>query len=223
MAGGAPAASAAATAAAQAASTPFALPPPNDNAEQDMQSLEQMNGLQFPDGARNALMSMFRHGNALDTMVKSFGPLVQQVQSFSQDLQRRSQMALQSAINAEAARVATELGIDTPEEVAGFASFIKETDAEFPGFKNRVLADPKAMGSAIRKYYEVAAGRRAIAERKDATQRVSADLSRAGGEMASPRPGGGAIPGSAGAGGPGNGADTGQDTTDFNRTLMDKM
>jgi len=223
MAGGAPAAAAAATAAAQAASQPFSMPPPNDNAEQDMQQLEQMNGLQFPDGARNALMNMFKHGNALDTMVKNFAPMVQTMQRFQQDLQQRSQMALQSAVNAEAARVATELGIDTPEEVKGFASFINETDGEFPGFKNRVLADPKAMGSAIRKYYEVAAGRRAIAERKESTQRVSSDLARAGGEMASPRPGGGAIPGSAGAGGPGNGADTGQDTMDFNRTLMDKM
>jgi hypothetical protein len=219
MAGGAPAAAAAARVAAQAASRPFALPPPNPNAEQDMQALEQMNGLQFPDGARSALMAMFKHGNALDTMVGTYGGLVQQVQKFQQDLQMRSQQALQSAVNAEAARVATELGIDTPEEVAGFAKFIGETDSEFPGFKQRVLQDPRAMGSAIRKYYEVAAGRRAIAERKDATQRVSADLARAGGEMASPRPGGGMIPGAGGAAGP-----NGQiPEEDFNRTLMDKM
>lgn len=215
MAGGAPAAAAAATAARQAAQAPFSLPPPNPNAEQDLQALEQMNGLQFPDGARSALMAMFKHGNALDTMVGSYGGLVQMVQKFQQDLQQRSQQALQSAVNAEAARVATELGIDTPEEVQGFASFVGETEREFPGFKSRVLQDPRAMGSAIRKYYEVAAGRRAIAERKDATQRVSADLARAGGEMASPRPGGGAIPGGAG-----NGQ---MPEVDFNRTLMDKM
>jgi hypothetical protein len=221
MAGGAPAAAAAATAAAQAAQAPFAMPPPNDNAENDLQQMEQMNGLQFPEGARNALMNMFKHGNALETMVKNFGPMVQTMQRVQQDLQMRSQQALSSAVNAEAARVAQELQIDTPEEVAGFAGFVKETDAEFPGFKQRVLSDPKAMGSAIRKYYEVAAGRRAIAERKDATQRVSADLARAGGEMASPRPGGGAIPGSAGnATGDANGASDGEA---FNRTLMDKM
>ena len=222
MAGGAPAAAAAATAAAQAAAPPFTMPPPYEGAENDLQQMEQMNGLQFPDGARNALMAMFKHGNALETMVKNFGPMVQTMQRFQQDLQQRSQQALQSAINAEAARVATELGIDTPEEVAGFAAFVKETDAEFPGFKNRVLQDPKAMGGAIRKYYEIAAGRRAIAERKETTQRVSADLSRAGGEMASPRPGGGAIPGSAGAGGPGGGNGAVPEE-DFNRTLMDKM
>ena len=222
MAGGAPAAAAAATAAAQAAAQPFSLPPPYEGAENDLQQMEQMNGLQFPDGARNAMMAMFKHGNALETMVKHFGPMVQTMQRFQQDLQQRSQQALQSAVNAEAARVAQELGIDTPEEVQGFAAFVKETDAEFPGFRNRVLQDPKSMGGAIRKYYEIAAGRRAIAERKESTQRVSSDLARAGGEMASPRPGGGAIPGSAGAGGPGS-SNGSMPEEDFNRTLMDKM
>lgn len=199
--------------AAAAAAPALELPPPNPEAESVVLEFEQANGLQLPEAMRAAILNIVKHGQSLDTIVNTYGAMFKQVQGFSADLQRRSTMALSSAVNAEAARVAQELGIDTQEEVQAFAKFVGDYDQDFPGFKARIMKDPKAMGKAVRTFYEISIGRRTNAERAAHTDKVNTDLVRAGGDMsASPRPGGG-LPSS----------QPSTDDSNFEKDLMAKM
>ena len=173
----------AAQAAAAAGVQPQAVPPeigPEVDAAVD--AFFSQNGLTPTPEVREGMRNILAYGAHIQTIAKSFPQLVADVDVFKRSAEVNSRRALSDAVNARAAKVAAELGIDTAEEVQGFQGWVNEVATTFPGFKNSIATNPEAMEKAIRQYHIFSVGQRTLTKQTETRQNVQADLGRAGGD-----------------------------------------
>lgn len=171
-------------------------------------------GLNLPDDMIANFAMMQQYGQQVTAVAKALPMLAAEINVYKQQQAQNAELTQQAAVDAQAAKTAQELGIDTPEEVEAFTGWVKQMDQGFPGFQEDIRTDPQKMDLAIRQFYYSATGQRAIEQRNQTHQQVNTDLARAGGDgVPAARPGGmgGANP--AGS----------NDAAKFNRDMMDAM
>lgn len=176
--------------AAKAAGVPPVVVPPSIPPEVDkvVDDFFASNGLQPTPEVRESMRNMVAYGKHVKDMAAAFPQLQSEVLTFKKAQEVNSQRALTDAVNARAAKVAAELGIDTQEEVQGFQAWVSEVGQTFPGFQRSITTNPDAMDKAIRQYHVFSVGQRALSNQKNQRQQVQGDLSRAGGDAPGGRP-----------------------------------
>lgn len=168
--------------------------PPEISPEVDaaVDAFFSQNGLTPTPEVRDSMRNMIAYGKHIKEVANAFPALAADVNIFKQATQVNSQRALDDAVNARAAKVAAELGIDTQEEVQGFSGWVADANKAFPGFSKSIATNPDAMEAAVRQYHLASTGKKALAAQATQKGNVQADLARAGGDAPGGRSGGGA-------------------------------
>lgn len=169
---------------AQAAGLSMPAVPPEITPEVDaaVNAFFEQNGLTPTPEIREGMRFILAYGKHVKDVAQAFPQIAADVKMFKDAQQVNSQRALEDTVNARAAKVAAELGIDTQAEVDGFKAWVGEVAQTFPGFVPSIKSNPDAMEKAIRQYHVHAAGTKALTQQQTMRQNVTNDLSRAGGD-----------------------------------------
>lgn len=169
---------------AAVAGNPIPAVPPQISPEVDaaVDAFFQQNGLTPTPEIRDSMRMMMAYGKHVQDVAQAFPQIAADVKMFKDAQQTHTQRALEDSVNARAAKVAAELGIDTAEEVQGFQQWVSEVGKTFTGFVPSIRSNPEAMEKAIRQYHVFSVGQRTLTQQKTTRENVTSDLARAGGD-----------------------------------------
>lgn len=159
----------------------------NEQATQQAQMFFEENGLQPTDAAFRAMTNIFKYGDAIEQAATVLPTLMEDVRGFKAQQQEAAMASQQTLVDAQASATAQELGIDDEQSFNDFVSWVDMQDSMFPGYKQAISTNPKAIDKSIRDYYAIVSGNRNAVDQAQMKAQVERDIARAGGETVASR------------------------------------
>lgn len=154
-------------------------------AEKITRELFDSNGLSPTPEAFERMKNMMRYGGQIADMAAQIEGAVKDIGAIKGRHEQTLTQARAASVDATAARVADELGVNSADKFEAFTGFLKEQDGLFPGYAAAAAGNPKAMEAAIRLWHRLTSGAGTEAEtRANAIAAgVQKDAARAGGDF----------------------------------------
>ena len=159
----------------------------NEQATQQAQAFFEENGLQPTDAAFRAMTNIFKYGDAIEQAATVLPTLMEDVRGFKAQQEEAAMASQQTLVDAQASATAQELGIDDEQSFNDFVSWVDMQDGMFPGYKQAIATNPKAIDKSIRDYYAIVSGNRNAQDQAQMKAQVERDIARAGGETVASR------------------------------------
>lgn len=187
---------------------------PNPGADADAEAerltreLFDSNGLSPTPEVFERFKNMMKYSGQIEGFAGQLQTVVSKVSEMEGRTQRTVEQARAAAVDAAAARVANELGVNDETNFNAFLQHVEQREQVFPGMKQAIFASPRAMEQAIRDWHTMTAGTGTAADNKANAleSTIHKDAARAGGDF---------VPSSGGSGG--------GEAMDFNTEMMNRM